>query len=444
MNIKDLLNPLILENYPLQRKRQQMDFFDNCPVSESIFKKPKPILGNFSILLTAIEHPLGYNRLPHYSFKAVELRFEKTLAKLIQYRSLNEAQLNDLKDNKNLKTKAKKLADFFKRNFKKRVKQIKTCLEIKNQRPVKKLELDAKIYSLALRVQAELSIHTSENLEWANLSERWETAKSNQKAPHIKLLGLSSHKLWHIKSRNVCASIHLLYGTNLGSGSYNQVNSVYHLEDAQEFACRELKSAVMQDHVICSWTQEVINHFQLNRLNIRGIVKLHDVYQLDQPFKRKALLLEKCDGDLFRIPKELADSVYPILMKQLIISLIKLHKNNYVHQDLKPANVFYKHENNQIEIKIGDFGLLTKQGTEKLKIGTYFYQPYEAFYKNQRMVLTSCDCWAAGMIAYHLKYVVGSNDLIHGPYLNENYVQLTHQMSGLYKNIESLTRCATF
>lgn len=44
-------------------------------------------------------------------------------------------------------------------------------------------------------------------------------------------------------------------------------------------------------------------------------------------------------------------------MKQIVNGVQYLHDNNIIHRDLKLGNLFL---NDNIEVKIGDFGLATK------------------------------------------------------------------------------------
>jgi calcium-dependent protein kinase len=113
---------------------------------------------------------------------------------------------------------------------------------------------------------------------------------------------------------------------------------------------------------------------------------------------------EYCSGgDLFDyIKKEkcFTERKASIIFKQLLSAINYLHKKNIVHRDLKPDNiVFIKTKNNNIFIKIIDFGTSTAFKGKKLsqEFGTVYYIAPEVLMNNYN---EKADIWSCGVILY--------------------------------------------
>lgn len=80
-----------------------------------------------------------------------------------------------------------------------------------------------------------------------------------------------------------------------------------------------------------------------------------------------------------------------------------------VHRDLKPGNIFIKQENNQLKIKIGDYGLskafdlagLSGQTFTGAKAGTPFFVPRQQLL-DFKYVQPEVDVWAAAACLYNM------------------------------------------
>ena len=73
------------------------------------------------------------------------------------------------------------------------------------------------------------------------------------------------------------------------------------------------------------------------------------------------IILELCPNqslnELLRRRKRLHELEVMYYTKQIIDSLVYLHKFRVIHRDLKLGNLFI---NEKLELKLGDFGLATK------------------------------------------------------------------------------------
>ncbi|XP_048849164.1 serine/threonine-protein kinase PLK3-like isoform X2 [Brienomyrus brachyistius] len=85
-------------------------------------------------------------------------------------------------------------------------------------------------------------------------------------------------------------------------------------------------------------------------------------------------------------------------MRQLILGLKYIHEQGYVHRDIKLANLFI---NENMEIKIGDFGLATKQDPRDIQLcGTFNYIAPEVWRRQGHG--PESDVWAMGCVMYQL------------------------------------------
>ena len=89
-------------------------------------------------------------------------------------------------------------------------------------------------------------------------------------------------------------------------------------------------------------------------------------------------------------------------MSQIVSSLKYLHKHNVIHRDLKLGNLFI---NNDMRVKVGDFGLATKltrpDERKKTICGTPNYIAPEIL-EGKNGHSFEVDIWSTGVILYTL------------------------------------------
>lgn len=105
--------------------------------------------------------------------------------------------------------------------------------------------------------------------------------------------------------------------------------------------------------------------------------------------------------ELHKRRKVLTEPETRYYMKQILSGVVYLHNNKIIHRDLKLGNLFL---NDELQIKIGDFGLATKiefDGERKKTLcGTPNYIAPEIL--NKKGHSYEVDIWSIGCIMYTL------------------------------------------
>ncbi|CAM9938226.1 unnamed protein product, partial [Hapterophycus canaliculatus] len=143
----------------------------------------------------------------------------------------------------------------------------------------------------------------------------------------------------------------------------------------------------------------------LKRVDHEYIIKLEDIFQA-----RKGAVYLVMDlvggGDLFdRIVKKgvYAEDLAQELLFRVLTAVDYLHSQDIVHRDLKPENILLVGRDNDVDVKITDFGLAKRANKEGLKTfcGTPQYFAPEVL-KRRNTVLgvgrygKEADMWSVG------------------------------------------------
>ncbi|XP_012264966.1 serine/threonine-protein kinase polo [Athalia rosae] len=146
-------------------------------------------------------------------------------------------------------------------------------------------------------------------------------------------------------------------------------------------------------------TQEIRIHKSLSH---RHIVGFHGFFEDSQNIY---IILELCRKrsmmELHKRRKALTECETRYYMKQILDGVSYLHKNKIIHRDLKLGNLFLDDE---LQVKIGDFGLATKlehdDERKKTLCGTPNYIAPEILNKAGHSY--EVDVWSIGCIMYTL------------------------------------------
>jgi calcium-dependent protein kinase len=190
--------------------------------------------------------------------------------------------------------------------------------------------------------------------------------------------------------------------TLLGKGSFGKVYKVKHKVSGQEYAMKVLK----KDHAYYSEVneQEILKEIKiLKNLDHQNIIKIHEYFNTP---KEIFIISELCKhGELYqKLVKEnqIKEETVLKIMKQVFSAVSYCHSYNIMHRDLKPQNVLIWNDNNDILVKVIDFG--TSEMFQKPLapgcIGTVFYIAPEI--ANLQSYDQKCDLWSCGVMMYFL------------------------------------------
>ena len=211
----------------------------------------------------------------------------------------------------------------------------------------------------------------------------------------------------------------------LGRGGFSEVYKAYDIQELRYVACKI-------HQLVAGWGEErkrsYVRHAAreygiLKRMDHESIVRLHDVFEIDDD--SFCTVLELCEGgDLdfqLRLNGTLGEREARCLAAQLFSGLLYLSEGprRVIHYDLKPANILF---DSLGRVKITDFGLskvweadgggggssegleLTSQGA-----GTYWYLPPECFETGAGgagapKISAKVDVWSLGVIFFQMLY----------------------------------------
>lgn len=146
-------------------------------------------------------------------------------------------------------------------------------------------------------------------------------------------------------------------------------------------------------------TQEIAIHRSMNHKHVVGF---HGFFEDDQNIY---IVLELCRKrsmmELHKRRKALTEPETRYYLRQILLGVLYLHEHHIIHRDLKLGNLFL---NDDMEVKIGDFGLAAKlefDGERKKTLcGTPNYIAPEILQKRGHSY--EVDVWSIGCIMYTL------------------------------------------
>ena len=195
--------------------------------------------------------------------------------------------------------------------------------------------------------------------------------------------------------------------SKIGVGAFSEIKQCTRNKDNNKFAIKLVKKKGLTTIDINALKKEVIVLKTCNDHD--NIIKLIDYCDTKKKFY---MILELCKGknifDILVDNKHLNEKLTKYIITNITKGLNYLHKNNFVHRDLKPDNLmFYDNDNDLFKnkVKIIDFGLAGQFDSNKNELcktpcGTAHYAAPEVLEGDPHD--SQADLWSLGAIMYTL------------------------------------------
>uniref|UniRef100_A0A2K6N4X6 Serine/threonine-protein kinase PLK n=1 Tax=Rhinopithecus bieti TaxID=61621 RepID=A0A2K6N4X6_RHIBE len=194
-------------------------------------------------------------------------------------------------------------------------------------------------------------------------------------------------------------------GRFLGKGGFAKCFEISDADTKEVFAGKIVpKSLLLKPHQREKMSMEISIHRSLAHqhhvVGFHGFFEDNDfVFVVLELCRRRSLL------ELHKRRKALTEPEARYYLRQIVLGCQYLHRNRVIHRDLKLGNLFL---NEDLEVKIGDFGLATKveyDGERKKTLcGTPNYIAPEVLSKKGHSF--EVDVWSIGCIIYLWTYLV--------------------------------------
>ncbi|XP_036143219.1 serine/threonine-protein kinase polo isoform X2 [Monomorium pharaonis] len=191
-----------------------------------------------------------------------------------------------------------------------------------------------------------------------------------------------------------------LKGRFFGKGGFAKCYEITESKSHQVFAGKIVpKSLMTKSNQREKMTQEIAIHQSLNHKHIVGFHGFFDdsnnIYIILELCRKRSMM------ELHKRRKALSECETRYFMKQILDGVFYLHQHRIIHRDLKLGNLFL---NDDLQVKIGDFGLATRlehDGERKKTVcGTPNYIAPEVLTKIGHSY--EADIWSIGCIMYTL------------------------------------------
>ncbi|KAK3889864.1 hypothetical protein Pcinc_006158 [Petrolisthes cinctipes] len=189
-------------------------------------------------------------------------------------------------------------------------------------------------------------------------------------------------------------------GKFLGKGGFAKCYELTDLKNKDIFAGKIVaKTLLVKSTQKEKMSQEISIHRSLREKHVVGFHGYFEdsdnVYIILELCRRRSLM------ELHKRRKALTEPETRYFLKQLLLGVKHLHDKKVIHRDLKLGNLFI---NDEMELKIGDFGLATRVGYEgerkRTLCGTPNYIAPEILCKKGHSY--EVDIWSIGCILYTL------------------------------------------
>jgi serine/threonine protein kinase len=184
---------------------------------------------------------------------------------------------------------------------------------------------------------------------------------------------------------------------------YNDMIGSGHFAKVYKSSIRGIVIKVLEKQIVMRNTSDPLHEISIHSsLNHPNIVKFLG-YKVDKT--NYYFSLEECDGNLECYRRELPLGIFQEhdlkkIMFQLLKALEYLYAFNICHRDIKPENLLYISKENELVIKLCDFGLANYPCSPGAIIGTpVFLAPENVLKKSHTPAV---DIWSSAITMYCL------------------------------------------
>lgn len=194
---------------------------------------------------------------------------------------------------------------------------------------------------------------------------------------------------------------HYKLGDVLGAGSYSEVRRCVHkITDT----VRAVKIFRREQIVGTRKTSKLVTEMEILRnLDHPNVVRIYELFESPH---RYYLVMEYCKGgellEMISKKRRFSEQQAAQIMRQLFSVVGFLHAKGIVHRDLKPENILLEDRDEDLLIKIVDFGAATfldEHGLANKIAGTAYYIAPEVLGGTYN---SKCDLWSCGVILFIL------------------------------------------
>lgn len=185
----------------------------------------------------------------------------------------------------------------------------------------------------------------------------------------------------------------------IGTGKFGVVYKGYHAHTKQVYAIKVLNLDSDEDEVE-DVQREV--QFLASMKQTPNITHYYGSYLKDTTLW---IIIEYCAGGSLRTllrPGKIDEKYIGIIMREVLIALKYIHKDNVIHRDIKAANVLITNEGH---VKLCDFGVAAQLNQSSLKRQTMAGTPY---WMAPEVIMegvsydTKVDIWSLGITTYEI------------------------------------------
>jgi serine/threonine-protein kinase len=192
----------------------------------------------------------------------------------------------------------------------------------------------------------------------------------------------------------------------LDQGSMGSVWVADHLTLGTQVAVKFMSPEVAKNpNLVARFTREAHAAAQIKSVHVVQILD-HGITPDGVPYIAMELLEGESLHKRLRREGHVAPPDTARIISQTCKALAKAHNLGIVHRDIKPANIFLTDADDEIFVKLLDFGVAKQQDADfqmtrtNEKVGTPFYMCPEQLISAKHVDFRA-DLWSIGVVAYH-------------------------------------------